>query len=165
MRLAPLGTEHHEFVESLLGDPAVLRFTGVPDPPPPGFAAEWIARYEAGRADGSKEGFVALDDDGAPVGMALGVHIRREAREVELGYIVAPAARGRGVGAALLRELTRWALEDLGALRVELVIDEQNLASQGIARRCGYALEGTHRSRYFKQGRRIDAQMWSRLPA
>ena len=32
-----------------------------------------------------------------------------------------------------------------------------------IAQRCGYELEGTLRAAYFKQGRREDTEIWSRL--
>ena len=103
-----LAEEHLDDVAGLLDDPDVLRFTRLPVPPPPGYAREWLDRYEAGRADGTREAFVALDDDGRFAGLALAVDIDREGREVELGYIVAPAARGRGVAVALLTELTRW---------------------------------------------------------
>jgi RimJ/RimL family protein N-acetyltransferase len=34
-----------------------------------------------------------------------------------------------------------------------------------VAERCGYVHEGTLRSSHLKQGIRIDAELWSRLPA
>ena len=42
--------------------------------------------------------------------------------------------------------LTSWALEQLGAQRVELVTDEANLASRRVAERSGFVLEGTCRN-------------------
>jgi len=137
----------------------------VPEPAPPGFGRDWIARYEAGERDGTNAGFAAVDEAGAFVGLALAPEIDVEARELELGYIVTPAARGRGVGSAMLRELTRWAFEEAGALRAYLLIDTANAASQRIAERCGYVLEGVHRSVYLKQGIRTDITVWSRLPS
>jgi RimJ/RimL family protein N-acetyltransferase len=162
--LRPLAVEHLDDVAGLLDDPDVLRFTRLPVPPPPGYARHWIERYEAGRLDGTREAFAALDDDGRFVGLALAVDIDREAREVELGYITAPAARGRGVASAMLDALTRWAFGELGALRVTLIIDVENRASSRVAERCGYVLEGVMRSSYLKDDVRVDAGLWSRLP-
>ena len=158
-----LAEEHLDDVAGLLDDPDVLRFTRLPVPPPPGYAREWLDRYEAGRADGTREAFAAVDDDGRFLGLALAVEIDREGREVELGYIVAPAARGRGVAVALLTELTRWAFAELGALRITLIIDVENRASARVAERCGYVREGVMRSTHLKGETRIDAGLWSRL--
>ena len=43
------------------------------------------------------------------------------------------------------------------------VIDVANGASKRVAERCGYELEGVMRSTYLKQGRRTDAELWSRI--
>ena len=163
--LRPLAAEHLDDVTALFDDADVLRFTRLPVPPPPGYARQWLERYEAGRLDGTREAFAALDDDGRFVGLALAVDIDREGREVELGYITAPAARGRGVATGTLDELTRWAFDELGALRVTLIIDVENRASSRVAERCGYVLEGVMRSSYLKDDVRVDAGLWSRLPS
>jgi RimJ/RimL family protein N-acetyltransferase len=162
--LRPLATEHLDDVTALLDDPDVLRFTRLPVPPPPGYARQWLERYEEGRLDGTREAFAALDDDGRFVGLALAVDIDLEGREVELGYITAPAARGRGVATGMLDALTRWAFDELGALRVTLIIDVENAGSSRVAERCGYVLEGVMRSSYLKDDVRVDAGLWSRLP-
>jgi RimJ/RimL family protein N-acetyltransferase len=163
--LRPLAEEHLDAVAGLFDDPDVLRFTRLPVPPPPGYARQWLDRYEAGRRDGTREAFAAIDDDGSFLGLALAVDVDREAREVELGYIVAPAARGRGVASAMLDELTRWAFAELDALRITLIIDVENRASARVAERCGYVLEGVMRSSYLKDDIRVDAGLWSRLPS
>jgi RimJ/RimL family protein N-acetyltransferase len=163
--LRPLAEEHLDAVGALFDDPDVLRFTRLPVPPPPGFERTWLDRYEAGRRDGTREAFAVVDDDGRFLGMAMAVDIDREAREVELGYIVAPAARGRGVATAALDELTRWAFAELDALRITLIVDVENRASARVAERCGYVLEGVMRSSYLKDDLRIDAGLWSRLPS
>ena len=86
-----------------------------------------------------------------------------EARTAELGYIVAEEARGRGVATEGLRLLTDWALSELGALRLELLISVENEASKRVAERCGYEREGVLRSTYVKPGVREDVEIWSRL--
>lgn len=152
-------------VAALVSDPDVLRFTHVPVPPPADFPLRWIERYEQGREDGTRQGFAFVDEaDGRFLGIGLAVRIEREARTVELGYIVAPEARGRGVGAEGLRRLTKWALDELGALRVELQIAVENEGSRRVAERAGYVSEGVLRSLYFKDGIRLDTEIWSRLP-
>ncbi len=42
-------------------------------------------------------------------------------------------------------------------------MDEANAASVRVAQRAGYVHEGTLRSAYFKDGRRADIAIWSRL--
>jgi RimJ/RimL family protein N-acetyltransferase len=165
IRLEPLGERHLDEVEALIDDPDVLHFTRVPEPPPPGFARTWLDRYESGRVDGSAEGFAAVDASGTFVGLGLAPTIDRSSGEIELGYVVAPAARGRGAATAILELLTAWAFTSAAALRIVLIIDVANAASERVAERCGYTREGVLRSLYFKPGRRIDAAIWSRLPS
>jgi RimJ/RimL family protein N-acetyltransferase len=63
------------------------------------------------------------------------------------------------------RLLTEWAFAEAGAQRIQLVIDVENPGSRRVAERCGYVLEGVMRSVAFKNGRRIDVELWSRLPS
>jgi RimJ/RimL family protein N-acetyltransferase len=165
MRLEPFTQAHLDAVDVLLGDRDVLRFTRVPVPPPPGFAETWLHGYEAGRRDGTREAFAVVDGDNGVVGLALAPRIDREARTAELGYVVMPEARGRGVATEALRMLTDWAFAELGCLRLELLIAMGNDGSKRVAERCGYVREGVLRSHYFKQDRREDTEIWSRLPS
>lgn len=146
-----------------LSDPDVLRYTRFPTRPPDGFVRDWFSGYLAGRAEGTKEAFAAVGDDGAFLGLALAPHIDAQARELELGYLVAPAFRGRGVASELLRQLTDWAFGTAGALRASLIIDVGNVASLRVASNAGYQAEGVLRSTYFKEGLRTDVAVWSRL--
>jgi len=159
--LVPFGEEHLAGVDEMLDDPDSLRFTRVPEPVPPGFARAWLAGYEEGRRDGSREAF-AIVDEGEFLGIAVAPQIDRETRTAELGYVVAPAARGRGVATDALRQLTDWAFE-LGMLRLELMISVENAGSKRVAERCGYTREGVLRSLWFKQDRREDTEIWPRL--
>jgi RimJ/RimL family protein N-acetyltransferase len=159
-----LGREHLPAIEELIRDPDVLRFTRLPDPTPPGFAETWYGRYEDARKDGTREGFAIIDGEGTFLGLGLAPSIDRTAKTVELGYIVAPAGRGRGVATDALRRLTDWAFAELGARRIELFISVDNEASKRVAERAGYVREGVMRSAYFKQDIWQDAEIWSRLP-
>ncbi|MDX6571088.1 MAG: hypothetical protein QOC86_244 [Gaiellales bacterium] len=161
--LERLGEQHLGELAALTADPVVLRFTRVPDPPPEDFARSWLDRYLAGQLDGSCAGFAALSDDGGFLGLGVAMAIDREAGELELGYIVAPGARGRGVAGEILRQLTAWAFDELSAQRIVLFVDVENVASRRVAERGGYVLEGVLRSLFIKPGIRRDTQLWSRL--
>jgi RimJ/RimL family protein N-acetyltransferase len=71
-------------------------------------------------------------------------------------------ARGRGVASEALRLLTDWGFSR-GLHRLELRIGADNVASQRVAERCGYVREGLLRSLHFKEGRRSDIVVYSRL--
>jgi RimJ/RimL family protein N-acetyltransferase len=163
VRLVPLAREHLPGVEGLLDDPEVLRWTRIPEPTPADFAETWLGSYERGRREGTREAFAAVDDEGEFLGLALVPRIEREAQTAELGYIVAPAARGRGVATDMLGLLTEWAFAELDMLRLELLITTTNGASKRVAERNDYRREGVLRSLYVKQGVRDDVEMWSRL--
>jgi len=160
--LEPLGPEHAAPIDELVADEAVQRFTLVPVPPPVGFGATWVERYARGWREGGRAGFAILLD-GAFAGLALAPHLDVDAREGELGYVVSPGARGRGVALDALRTLTAWVVDDLGLLRVELRIDAENAGSKRVAERAGYRREGVLRSVHVKQGARADLEIWSRL--
>lgn len=136
----------------------------MPEPVPTDYPERWLGRYEEGRHDGSREGFAIEDAATAEfLGLALVPTIDREAQTVELGYIVSPRARGRGIASEALRLLTDWAFSEHGALRVELLISVDNAASKRVAERCGYEREGVLRSIHVKDGVRQDMEIWSRL--
>jgi RimJ/RimL family protein N-acetyltransferase len=163
-RLELLAEQHLPSVAAMFDDEDVLRYTRIPDPAPPEFAREWFEFYEEGRRDGTREAFAVVDaDDGSFLGLALGFGIDREGQQLELGYVVAPAARGRGVATQALELLTDWAFTEFDALRIELWISASNDASKRVAAKVGYQYEGTLRSYHFKQGRREDFEIWSRL--
>jgi RimJ/RimL family protein N-acetyltransferase len=147
----------------MLKDADVQRYTMVPVPVPDGFEREWLTRYEEGRAEGTREGFAIVDDDGSFLGLALAFAIDHEGRELELGYTLTPSARGRGAATWALRALTEWAVRQLDPARIQLQISADNEASKRVAERAGYVYEGTLRSVHFKQGDRQDLEVWSRI--
>jgi RimJ/RimL family protein N-acetyltransferase len=162
VRLVPFGREHLDGFTAMLADPDVLRYTRVPEPVPAHFAEAWAARYEEGRGDGTRDNFAIVDADNAFCGIAVAPAIDREEQTAELGYVVAPHARGQGVAAEALRQLSDWAFGQ-GLVRLYLLISEQNPASKKVARRAGYRFEGVMRSVYMKPGVREDTEVWARL--
>ena len=145
------------------GDPDIARFTYIPTRPGPGFVESWLGRYEDGWRDGSRAGFAVRDGGGSAVGFAAYVQLDLEGRQGEIGYVIAPDARGRGIATRAVSLLTEWGLGTLGLRRIELRIDPRNTASCRVAERAGYTQEGILRSMAFKEGLRTDVAVWSRV--
>jgi RimJ/RimL family protein N-acetyltransferase len=163
LHLTPLGQQHLPALREIVRDADVQRFTRIPVPTPAGWIDTWLAVYEQGRKEGSREAFAIEDPDGGFLGLAFAVRIDAEEATAELGYVVAPAARGRGVATRALGELTAWVFAERAMQRAELRISVANGASKRVAERCGYAYEGVLRSMYVKPGLREDLELWSRL--
>ena len=165
LRLVPLSSIDVDEMYALADDPDTLRFTYVSAPFTHTDATAWVRRYVDGWEDGTCAGFAIRDGEGAFLGFIAIVRIEGEAEQGEIGYIVAPGARGRGVATVALRCITDWALGDRGLERVELRIGSDNAGSIAVAERAGYRYEGTMRSLYFKDGRRSDTLVYSRIPS
>jgi RimJ/RimL family protein N-acetyltransferase len=163
IRLVPLAAAHEPAVTQLVHDEAVVAFTRFPTEPSPRFVREWIGSYEAGRRDGTRAAFAIEAPGGEFLGVGLFPRIEREGRQAEIGYVIAPAARGRGVATRTLRLLTDWGFAELGLERLELWIDVANTASERVAERAGYVREGVLRSCWVKEDIRADLGIWSRL--
>jgi RimJ/RimL family protein N-acetyltransferase len=164
VELAPLARMHLAPLAALGSDPLVQRFTRVPETFGTKEAEWWLGLYERGWGDGSRAGFAILErPGGAFVGMIAFVTLRLDTREAEVGYIVAPEARGRGIAGRALSLLTGWGLGELGLARIELRAELANPASLKVAERCGYVREGTMRNVHLKSGRRGDMALFSRI--
>jgi RimJ/RimL family protein N-acetyltransferase len=164
LRLEPIGARFAAQLDDLARDEDVRRFTRVPAEPRDGFGAEWGAIYDRAWDDGSRAGFaIVAQDDDAFLGLAAFVLLELDELQGEAGYVLAPAARGRGVATRALRLLTRWGFEELGLERIELRIDVDNAGSIAVAERAGYRREGVLRWLHVKDGYRADTSVWARL--
>ena len=164
IRLEPLGQSVAHELLSILDDPDIVRFTRVPPDPGAAWVSGWIARYESGWAEGSRAAFaIHAHDDPALLGWAGLVELDLERRQGEIGYLVAPAARGRAVARRAVELITRWGFDELGLERLELRIDPENGPSTKVAERAGYRREGVLRNLHFKAELRADVGVWSRL--
>jgi RimJ/RimL family protein N-acetyltransferase len=161
--LEPLTLAHVPELLAMTEDPDVVRFTRVPAGADETFVRGWIKRYEGGWDDGSRAGFAIRGRDNGWLGFAAIVDLDLEHREGEIGYMVAPAARGRGIAPRAVELVTRWGFDELDLLRLELRIDVENPASERVAERTGYQREGVLRNVHFKEGFRSDVGVWSRL--
>ena len=77
---------------------------------------------------------------GAFLGRA-GLHYWPDWDEVELGYVLAARAQGRGLAAEASRAWIEWARAEPGIDSLTAVIDPRNTPSIGLALRLGFALD------------------------
>lgn len=69
----------------------------------------------------------------------IGWHGPPDAGAAELGYDLSESARGRGYASEALRALSAWALEQPGVAVVVARTEEENVASQRVMVRAGFA--------------------------
>jgi len=82
----------------------------------------------------------------------------------DVGYLVAPWARGKGFASTALRELCRWAIQTLALRRIEWRAYVGNDASRRVAEKAGFTIEGVARAGCTQRGRLHDAWVGSLLP-
>lgn len=82
---------------------------------------------------------------------------------MQIGYWLAASARTRGYATRAVNLLTSWLFE-LGAARIFLTIVAGNEASVAVARRAGFAYEGTMRSHSIWEDQRCDVMWFAALP-
>jgi RimJ/RimL family protein N-acetyltransferase len=158
-----------EAVHRACQDPDIPRWTPVPSPYSVEDARTGVGTtVPEGWANDTEYTFAVRLRDGGFVGSMGLVRVqglRRPQRLAELGYWTAPGARGRGYTTEAARAVVRWALEDLGAERLEWYAEAGNHASRAVARAVGFRMEGTIRSLILHNGTRRDAWTASLLPS
>jgi RimJ/RimL family protein N-acetyltransferase len=81
----------------------------------------------------------------------------------EVGFLVTPGARGRGLGTAALRTVCDWGFDALGLTRIVWRAHLGNEASRRAAQRAGFVDEGIQRAGCAQRGERRDARVAARL--
>ena len=145
-------------------DPAIIRFTRVPFPYSRLHAQAFVRNAQHELRAGSGVHLVVADPHTDALLGVCGLVIDHPRRSAEVGYWVAPAARGRQVARRSVRQLATWAFDRHELQRVQLMADTRNLASQRVAEVCGFRREGILRSYEDRLGDRIDYVMFSVLP-
>jgi RimJ/RimL family protein N-acetyltransferase len=156
-----------EVLTAACNDRAIAEFLDqIPWPYTEEDARAYIELCRIGWRQGSPTNF-AIVEAGDAVG-AIGVRWLDglDAGTAEVGYWMSPEARGRGLCSRALRLVSRWALEEAGAQRLQLRADEVNVASNRVAQKAGFTREGVLRSSRYnaRLNRRVDFVMYSLLP-
>jgi RimJ/RimL family protein N-acetyltransferase len=148
---------------AMLRDPDVAVWNPVPRVVDLASAIDWLARG-ADWSAGDHATFSVLGPDGRLAGTVSLHHVDRDQANADIGYRVAPWARGRGVATAALTAVTDWALASLALARIQLFHAVANPASCRVAEKAGFLLEGHLRSATrYGDGNRHDEHLHARL--
>lgn len=147
-------------------DPDTQRWTTVPADYQRADGEHYVRVVATGcwlRGDGAI--FVVAGPDGTYQG-ACDLRISGDDPEVgEVGYQIAPAARGGGLATAATRTIAAWGLDVLGLRRIVWRAAVGNGRSRRVAEKAGFAIEGVERGGFVQRGTRSDGWIGSLLPS
>ena len=105
-----------------------------------------VEHYLASAAQAEDELYFCIYLDEQPVGQILLHNIDWAKGESLIGYaLFEPARRGRGIGPQALQLLQQYIADQQTLKQLFIITDVENLASQRVARKCGFALIGAAR--------------------
>lgn len=166
LTLRPWTDDDVPWLVAACNDPAITRW--IPVIPSP-YTEEDARAFIGGRSRAVPEYSVpehsyAIEVGGSLAG-AIGMSVNSMNYRGRIGYWIAAPARGHGVCTRALRVLSRWALDELGLRRLDLITDPDNVASQRVAEKVGFQREGVMRSHLLHpDGRLRDSVLFSLLP-
>jgi L-phenylalanine/L-methionine N-acetyltransferase len=97
-------------------------------------------------------------------GIDMGQRLRRR-HIATFGIAVKTAARGQGVGSALVSAAVNLCDKWANITRIELQVYTDNPAAIALYRKFGFVLEGTHRQYAIRDGAFVDAHFMARIKA
>jgi RimJ/RimL family protein N-acetyltransferase len=129
-------------------DPEIARWTRVPEHYGEVDALAYLLERGASLRAGATAPFaiVASDDLDRLLGSVSILRLAWEHLRGEVGYWLAPDARGAGHATRAVRLVSGWAFQSLGLERIGLLAAVGNTASQRVAERAGFAREAVLRS-------------------
>jgi RimJ/RimL family protein N-acetyltransferase len=163
--LRPLEPRDVDPVHAACQDPAIRRWTTVPDPYEREHAMDFVLNVTtAGWREDTMYSFGVFTGEGALAG-AMGLQLHAAGRLAELGYWTARGHRGNGYTTEAGRAAVDWAFAKLGVERLEWWAEVGNEGSRAVALRLGFVMEGVQRAKLLHHGTRRDAWAAALLPS
>jgi ribosomal-protein-serine acetyltransferase len=129
-------------------------------------AHAWISHCQDSWSRGEHFAFPIFDlRTGELIGGAgLNQH-NRQHRSANLGYWVRQSRHGEGIAARAATLVARFGFEQLGLIRIEIVVMPDNHASRRTAEKTGARFEAIARQRLWANGLAHDAAVYGLTPA
>jgi RimJ/RimL family protein N-acetyltransferase len=151
-------------VTMVRNDPEVARWFGIRLPYPEELAREHVLVNVPNRWKSAEEATFAISAGSVTYAGAVDLRvIGTDPAAGEVGYYVAPAARGRGYATAAVRAISRWGFEQLGLSRIQIRWQDGNEGSRRVAEKAGFRTEGLLRQALVINGVRRDCWVASLL--
>jgi RimJ/RimL family protein N-acetyltransferase len=163
--LRPFREDDAASVVAVCDNEAAARWIpGLPSPYAIDDGREWVTDSARKWREEAWANFAALDPETGHHVANCGMHIETGYARGEIGYIVHPGWRGRGIGRACVALLTDWGFDELGLERIEIRADVRNVASRRTATGAGYRFEGVLRGAMTVQDERVDDALYALVP-
>jgi RimJ/RimL family protein N-acetyltransferase len=159
----------------MMNDELVTAWTSAPQPYTLDDARQWVTvRAPAERTEG--RGIVFAATEFLTQRLVGIVHLQNtdwRIRSTEVGYVIAPWARGEGYAGESVFAVARWLFRDQKFERLELRTAADNTASHQVAQKIGCISEGVLRNAWIARMQtndggwtelRTDLIVWSLLP-
>jgi len=98
-----------------------------------------------------------------PVGTAALMRPAWRMGYAEIGYLISEPYQGQGLGTRAVRLFVSHVFRETALRRLQALVSVENVASQRLLERLGFALEGTLRAHFMIQGRPVDERLYAML--
>ena len=143
MIVRPFEPEDIPAVRHACDDPDVAHWIHlVPHPYALADAEQFVVESRRRLAAGDRARLAIADAQTGELLGSISLDLFADRQAAEIGYWVKREARRRGVALAAARLLVRWAFEEVGVERLEILTYPGNAASQALAEKLGFRREG-----------------------
>ncbi len=104
---------------------------------------------------------IELKESGKMIGDCAFHHIEPKHHRTEFGYVLNRNYWGKGYMTEAVREMIRFAFEEMGMHRVAATCDFDNVRSAAVMERCGMKLEGILRDFELRRGRFVTIKTYA----
>jgi ribosomal-protein-alanine N-acetyltransferase len=119
---------------------------------------------EQSRSKEVMEIFVIIDEAGSIIGRVFHFKTVPYFNSREIGYgMFAPESRGKGIMSEAVQLLTDYLFNTMLINRLEIHMHVNNIASEKVAIKCGFQMEGIARGASFSRGKHSDLKMYALL--
>ena len=142
VRLRPFEERDLEAMAAYRGDAEVCRFLPFEPQSPDDIRGRIGHLFGSMTLEGERGGVVlVIERDGTVIGDLVLFHLDADAGSAEIGWVLSPAASGRGLATEAVRALIDTAFDVYGLRRLTAQIDADNVRSAALAERLGMRRE------------------------
>ncbi|MGL4997168.1 MAG: GNAT family N-acetyltransferase [Deefgea sp.] len=129
-------------------------------------ALGWFAHCEQARATGSAYSFGIFSTENLELigGIGLNEIIRYNRSSANLGYWIRESRQRQGISTQAIQMISQFGFQELGLLRIEIVVIDHNLASNAAAKKAGAQFECWARNRLTLNNVAHTAAVYSLIP-